>query len=215
MYTYGDSDADVLTRRRDNIEPFHGAFQQRQCNGLKGQQQTAQGNALGSHESSDKRPERAKALNLMPQSLSKIYLHVIFHVKTTSPKIDESHWPRVHEYIGQLINTTGCKSLCVGGVTDHIHALCVLSRQVTVSHLVEEMKRNSSRWMKTLDKRYETFQWQGGYAVFSVGQSLVDKSREYILHQREHHTKMTFREEYVRFLELYHIEYDKVYVLSD
>ena len=151
----------------------------------------------------------------MAQSLRKIYLHIIFHVRTVSPLIDECHWERLHSYIGQLINATGCKTIRVGGVQDHIHVLCILSRNETVSHLVEEIKRNSSRWIKTLDSKYELFQWQGGYAVFSVSQSLVAKTVEYINRQKEHHLKECFHNEYVKFLSLYNIEYNDEYVLSD
>ena len=151
----------------------------------------------------------------MAQSLCKIYLHLVFHIKTTSPKIDEIHWERLHSYIGQLVNTTGCRVIRVGGISDHIHIICLLSRDTTVSHLIEEIKRNSSRWLKSLDERYNSFAWQAGYAAFSVSQSVVDKTIEYVSHQKQHHQKTTFQEEYLNFLKLYQIDYDERYVLSD
>ena len=151
----------------------------------------------------------------MPQSLCKIYLHIIFHVKTTSPSINEEHLERVHSYIGQLINTTGCQTIRVGGVSDHIHAVCRLSQNENVAHLVEEMKRNSSRWIKTLSPQYTEFAWQGGYAAFSVSQSIVDKTVEYVKNQKAHHTKKTFQEEYLQFLKLYNVEFDENYVFAD
>lgn len=107
----------------------------------------------------------------MAQSLCKIYLHIIFHTKTTSPLVKEEHLPRLHQYIGQLVKTTGCYVVCVGGTENHVHALVMLSGTENVAHLVEEMKRNSSRWIKTLSPEYETFAWQGGYAALSVSQS--------------------------------------------
>ena len=151
----------------------------------------------------------------MAQSLSKIYIHVIFHIKTISPCVMESDIPRLHAYIGQLINETGCQSIIVGGINNHVHALCALSRNETVAHLVEEMKRNSSRWIKSLSPRYSQFAWQGGYAVFSVSQSVIDKTIEYIKNQFEHHKKTSFEDEYKRLLELYEIKYDERYVFSD
>ena len=151
----------------------------------------------------------------MAQSHGKIYLHIIFHVKTSSPKIEEQHLERVHSYIGQVINSTGCQVIRVGGVADHVHVLCLLSRNETVSHLIEEMKRNSSRWIKTLSPKYEHFAWQGGYAVFSVSQSIVEKTVDYINHQKNHHQKVAFHDEYVQFLKLYHIDYDEQYLLKD
>ena len=152
---------------------------------------------------------------IMPQSLSKIYLHIVFHIKTTSPQIDEAHLERVHSYIGQLVNSTGCSVIRVGGIGDHVHVLCLLSRNETVSHLVEEIKRNSSRWIKTLGQEYECFAWQGGYAVFSVSESVINKTIEYVINQKEHHKKLSFKEEYIQFLKLYNIDYDERYVFED
>ena len=151
----------------------------------------------------------------MSQSLCKIYLHIVFHIKTTSPIVQSEHIPRLHQYIGKLVNTAGCHVVCVGGTENHIHALVLLTSTVTVSHLVEEMKRNSSRWIKTLTPRYGKFEWQGGYAAFSVSQSMVEKTINYIRHQEEHHKKLSFQDEYLAFLKLYNIDFDERYVLSD
>ncbi len=151
----------------------------------------------------------------MPQSLSKIYLHVIFHIKTTSPLILDEDMERIHSYIGQLINETQCKNIWVGGVGDHIHALCLLGRETSPSYLLEEMKRNSSRWIKSLSPHYKHFAWQGGYAAYSVSQSVVENTLKYIKQQRVHHKKQTFEDEYRQFLKLYDIEYDERYVFRD
>jgi len=151
----------------------------------------------------------------MAQSLCKIYLHIIFHVKNVGPTISNDHLTRLHSYIGQLVNSTGCQVLKVGGVADHVHVLCLLSRDQSVSHLVEEIKRNSSRWLKTLSSRYQEFSWQGGYAAFSVSQSIVEKTMDYIDQQEEHHRKLTFKEEYLQFLKQYNIQYDERYVFQD
>ena len=121
----------------------------------------------------------------------------------------------MHSYIGQLVNTTGCRVIRVGGIGDHVHIVCLLSRSENVAHLVEEVKRNSSRWIKSVSPFYEHFAWQGGYAVYSVSQSVVDKTVEYVGNQREHHKKQNFREEYLAFLELYNVDYDERYVFTD
>ena len=151
----------------------------------------------------------------MSQSLCKIYLHIIFHVKTGSPLIEQEHLDQLHRYIGKLVNITGCQVLRVGGTGNHVHALVMFSKTETVAHVVEEMKRNSSRWIKTLSPGYEKFAWQGGYAAFSVSQSQVDMVIRYINNQAEHHKKQSFKDEYLAFLRLYKIEYDERYVLSD
>ena len=151
----------------------------------------------------------------MAQSLCKIYLHIVFHIKTTSPKIQDEHLPRLYNYIGKLVNTTGCHVVCIGGTENHVHALVLFTSTITVAQLVEQMKRNSSRWIKTLSPRYEKFEWQGGYAAFSVSQSMMEKTVNYIHNQEEHHKKQSFQDEYIAFLKLYGINFDDRYVLSD
>ena len=136
----------------------------------------------------------------MSQSLSKIYIHLIFHIKTTSPHICEDDLVRIHAYIGQLVNTTGCSVIQTGGTGDHVHVLFLLSKNESISHVVEEVKRNSSRWIKSINARYERFEWQGGYGAFSVSQSVVTKTLEYIKNQKTHHEKHSFQDEYIGFL---------------
>lgn len=136
-------------------------------------------------------------------------------MKTSSPTVKEEHLERLHSYIGGLVNSTGCQVLCVGGIGNHVHALVMFSKTETVAHVVEEMKRNSSRWIKGISPEYEKFAWQGGYAAFSVSQSRVDTVVAYIKSQAEHHKRQSFRDEYLEFLRLYKVEYDEKYVLSD
>ena len=104
----------------------------------------------------------------MPQSLSKIYVHLIFHIKTTSPPINDADLDNVHAYIGNLVNATGCTNIWVNGEGDHVHILLVMAKDITISHLVEEIKRNSSRWIKSIAHGYSMFAWQGGYGAFSI-----------------------------------------------
>ena len=151
----------------------------------------------------------------MPQSLSKVYLHIVFHIKTTCPPIRPSDFERVHAYIGQLVNKTGCVNIWVDGVEDHVHVLCLLSREETIAHLVEELKRNSSRWIKTIDDCYKDFAWQGGYGAFSVSQSVVETTLEYIKNQQQHHKKQSFEDEYIGFLKMYNIEYNERFLFCD
>ena len=151
----------------------------------------------------------------MSQLLCKVYIHIIFHIKTVSPSIKEEHLERLHSYLGLLINNTGCQTMLVGGVSDHVHIVCQLSRNETIAHLVEEIKRNSSRWIKTIDNRYKHFAWQGGYAAFSVSESVIPKTLNYVRNQKAHHTKKTFREEYLAFLRLYNVDYDERYAFTD
>ena len=151
----------------------------------------------------------------MAQSLCKIYTHLIFHIKSMSPFLHEEDLPRVHAYMAQIVKTTGCIDIKVGGAKDHVHLLFLLSKDACVSHVAEEVKRNSSRWLKTLGPCYKDFFWQNGYAAFSVSQSVVDRTIEYISNQIEHHKRVSFADEYLNFLKLYNVKFDEKYVLSD
>ena len=151
----------------------------------------------------------------MSQSLCKIYTHIVFHIKSTSSKIRQNDLTQLHSYIGGIINKMGGQSLCVGGVEDHVHVLCTLPKNESPCHLVEEIKKNSSHWIKTLGPYYEKFAWQGGYAIFSVSQSIVDRTTGYIRDQAKHHVRHTFRDEYLALLKIYQISFDEKYVFTD
>jgi hypothetical protein len=90
-----------------------------------------------------------------------------------------------------------------------------MSKNIALAKLVEEIKGNSSRWIKTFNLYYENFAWQGGYGGFSVSPSLHDKTKRYIENQEEHHKKMSFQGEYLMFLKEYEIEYNEQYLWTD
>lgn len=151
----------------------------------------------------------------MSQSLSQIYVHLIFHKKYSSVAILEKDLSKLFAYIDGIIVNNKSLVVKIGGVSDHIHILCTHPRTVTTAKLVEEIKRCSSRWLKTLSPYYIDFAWQGGYAIFSVSASQLDAVERYIMNQQEHHKKKSFEEEYIEFLNAYNIKYDKDYVLKD
>lgn len=151
----------------------------------------------------------------MAQSLSKLYIHVIFHIKSTSVKILNNNRNDLYAYLGSIIKDNECIPVIINGTEDHVHILLVLSKNITLAKLVEEIKRHSSRWIKTKDSYYRTFAWQGGYAGFSVSPSVHDKTKHYILNQEKHHKKMSFNEELIAFLKEYKIEYNNQYLWTD
>lgn len=93
-----------------------------------------------------------------------------------------------------------------------MHILCIMSKNMALANLLEELKRNSSRWIKTKGAAYINFAWQGGYGGFSVSQGKVDVVKRYIENQKEHHKKETFKEEYIRFLKEYDIDFNVDYL---
>ncbi|HKJ41077.1 MAG TPA: transposase [Sunxiuqinia sp.] len=151
----------------------------------------------------------------MSQSLSKLYIHLVFYIKNPRVYIKNVDQSKLFAYIGTIIKDNGSIPVIINGVSDHVHILCVMSKNIALAKLIEEIKRHSNRWIKTQGEFYKQFAWQGGYAAFSVSQSLHDKTKSYIKNQVEHHNKMTFKDELIAFLEEYEIEYDERYLWTD
>ncbi|MDG5816384.1 transposase [Chitinispirillales bacterium ANBcel5] len=146
----------------------------------------------------------------MPQSLSRILLHLVFSTKNRTPLINDDLQPRLYAYITAILSNLKCPSLQTGGAADHVHILCCHSRTVALCDLMEEVKKSTSKWMKNVG--VPIFSWQSGYGAFSIGESQIEKLIRYIQIQKEHHKVVTFQQEYRKFLELYKIEYDEKYV---
>jgi hypothetical protein len=118
-----------------------------------------------------------------------------------------------HAYLSGICKNLESPSLQVGGAIDYIHILCTLSRKYTISDLIRDLKRESSKWIKTKDSLSLTdFSWQAGYGAFSVSPSHLDTLRKYIVNQDTHHMKESFQDEYRRLLRKYNIECDERYV---
>lgn len=149
----------------------------------------------------------------MSQSLSKILLHVVFSTKERRPFLrDREFRDEMHRYIGGILNGLDCPPVVVGGVEDHVHILCILSRTRAPAEMVKEVKRSSSLWSKERSTEYADFAWQNGYGIFSIGYSQIEEVRQYILGQDTHHRKMTFQDEFRRLLQRYDVAYDEAYV---
>jgi len=148
----------------------------------------------------------------MPQSLSKVYVHITFSTKNRQNIIDNEIKNKLFEYLGGICKKLECNPVKVGGYKNHVHILCILSKKVTQIKLLEEVKKSSSKWIKTQSTKYSNFYWQDGYGIFSVNPSEIDVVEKYIENQEEHHKTKTFQDEYRAFLKKYEVEYDERYV---
>jgi len=148
----------------------------------------------------------------MPQSLANILLHLIFSTKNRAPFIHPEIEGELYPYLASICRASGSPSHVIGGTEDHVHIACSLSRTITVSKLLEEIKRSSSKWMKTKGAELASFAWQNGYGAFSIGQSQLAPVRAYIAGQKGHHRVKTFQDEFREFLKRYQIQYDERYV---
>jgi putative transposase len=148
----------------------------------------------------------------MPQSLVKNYVHLIWSTKYREHLIHAPAEEELHAYLGGICKRMECHPIKIGGYTDHVHVLCMLSKKIALMKLLEEVKSHSSKWMKTKGEDLSNFYWQDGYGAFSVNPADIDRVIAYIAYQKEHHSKITFQDEYRAILKRYKVEYDERYV---
>jgi putative transposase len=148
----------------------------------------------------------------MGQSLVKNYVHIVFSTKYRQPLILPPVEAELHSYLGGICNKLECTVVKVGGYTDHVHILCMLSKKIALMKLMEELKGSSSKWIKTKGELYKNFYWQDGYGAFSVGPGRIDQVIAYIANQHQHHSAKTFQDEYRLLLNKHKVTYDERYV---
>jgi len=148
----------------------------------------------------------------MSQSFTNLLYHLIFSTKDRRPVITLEYQPRLYDYIGGILRNTGGISLGIDGVEDHVHVLAKLRPDRALSDVLRDLKANASGWMHDVFPRLADFSWHRGYAAFTVSQSHVEMVQRYLARQKEHHRKVSFRDEFIMFLKANGIEYDERYV---
>ena len=149
----------------------------------------------------------------MPQSLSAVYIHLVFSTKERRPFLRDSDTREaLYAHLGGISKTLDCPPIIVGGMEDHIHLLARFGRTITQAEWVKELKRVSNLWLKEQGRTYADFEWQGGYADFSVSPSNLEMVKSYIADQEEHHRKLNFQDELWALLRKHSVEWDERYV---
>ena len=148
----------------------------------------------------------------MSQSFTNLLYHLIFSTKDRRPLITLDYQPRLYDYIGGIIRNEGGISLGIDGIEDHVHVLAKLRPDKALSDVLRVLKCNASGWMHDVFPRLADFSWQRGYAAFTVSQSNVQDVQRYLARQKEHHAKVSFRDEFIIFLKENGIEYDERFV---
>ena len=152
----------------------------------------------------------------MPQSLSKIYVHLVFSTKGRTETIPKTHLAEVHAYVAEIFNNHGCPAIQVGGTANHIHILFLLGKQANLSEIVRTVKSSTTRWINEKNNNpFHKFFWQEGYGAFTYGKSQISNVIGYIQNQKQHHIGKTMQEEYKEFLSIFGIEFDERYVFSE
>lgn len=148
----------------------------------------------------------------MGQSLSKIYIHLVFGTKNRERLINEEIAPHLHAYMASILIKSDCTALIINSVPDHVHILFRMSKKYALTTVVEQVKKSSSKWMKTQPPVSSQFYWQTGYGAFSVSGSKVDTVSKYIANQKEHHKKLSYKKEIELFMNRYNVgKYDPEY----
>jgi putative transposase len=148
----------------------------------------------------------------MAQTLVNLMAHIVFSTKNRDPLITPEIEPELFAYIGGILKNHESRLLHAGGTVDHVHLLMSQSKNVSLSSLMKDVKKDSSSWIKTKGRGFKNFHWQDGYGGFSVGKSEVPALKQYITTQKAHHRKRTFQEEFLQLLDEYGIDYDERYL---
>jgi REP element-mobilizing transposase RayT len=144
----------------------------------------------------------------MPTTYSNLLFHVVFSVKERVKLLSKDLRERLFPYISGIANKNNFKILISGGVNDHIHILLSLKPDTSVSKAVQLVKGGSSKWMHDNFSDLNIFSWQEGYGAFTVSVSQIDRIKNYIHNQEEHHKKMSFEEEYLELLKRNNIDFN-------
>ena len=144
-----------------------------------------------------------------------LIFHVVFSTKYRKPLIDTKWQDAMYGYIGGIIRQEKGVLLKIGGIADHCHLLAKFSPNLAVSDMLRLIKANSSKWINERSDVHGKFQWQSGYAAFSVSESQSPSVEQYIANQLEHHRTKTFEQEFIEILKRHQIEFDPKYVFED
>jgi REP element-mobilizing transposase RayT len=150
----------------------------------------------------------------MANTYHQVYIQAVFAVKYREAVISKEWKSILMGVIGNLINETGCNTIIINGVEDHVHCFLGLKPVVSISELMKTVKAKSSKYINDHQLTKSRFEWQEGYGVFSYSHSQVDTVYKYIANQEEHHNKQTFKEEYLAFLEKFEVPFDERYIFE-
>ena len=148
----------------------------------------------------------------MPQSLHSNFAHLVFSTKNREATITGDIAAKIYAYLAGIAKDQAATAISINGMPDHVHLLIKSSKTVADAVFMKELKGGSSIWINQQSLIPGRFQWQAGYAWFSVSPKDTDQVKSYIKNQAEHHRTITFEDEYRKFLNSYHIEFDERYV---
>ncbi len=150
----------------------------------------------------------------MAGTFSQIYIQYVFAVKGRENLISDSWGDELYKYIAGIITAKGQKSIIVNGYKDHVHVFVGIKPTMNIPDLIRDIKNNSSKFINNQNWVKGKFSWQNGYGVFSYSHSQIEQVYNYILNQKAHHKKKSFKDEYIDFLKKFEIDFDEKYLFN-
>jgi len=150
----------------------------------------------------------------MPNTYTQIHIQFVFAVKYRQALIHSSWKDRLHQYITGIFQNNQHKMLQINSMPDHIHILIGFRPHQSISSLIQNVKTETSKWIKQ-QQLSSSFAWQEGYGAFSYSKSHIPDVIRYIQHQKEHHRKQSFLEEYKLFLKAFEIDFNEQYIFKE
>ena len=150
----------------------------------------------------------------MANTFSQIYIQIVFAVKHRNAQIDPIWEEQLYKYITGIVQNKEQKMIAINGMPDHIHIFIGMKPTCCLSNLVQEIKKSSNTFIKENDLSSKPFYWQEGFGAFSYSHSQIDSVYKYVMNQKEHHKKQTFKGEYINFLKKFEVEYDDKYLFD-
>lgn len=150
----------------------------------------------------------------MAGTFSQIYIQIVFAVQNRESVIHSSWEEELYKYISGIVRNKEQKMLAINGMPDHIHFFIGMKPSCCLSNLIREVKKSSNDFITEKKFSKYKFNWQEGYGAFSYSHSQIDSVVKYIMNQKEHHRKLTFREEYLDFLKKFEIEFKEDYLFK-
>jgi putative transposase len=145
----------------------------------------------------------------MPSTWTQNFYHAVYSTKDRVELITPDIEPRLYAFVGGILKDLGCVLYEINGMPDHLHALIRYPAALSHSDMLRHMKARSTKWLHESFPHLSEFAWQEGYGGFTVSKSEAPRVGRYIARQKEHHKRMTFKEEFLELLRLHGIEYDE------
>lgn len=150
----------------------------------------------------------------MANTYTQIYIQIVFAVSNRLSLIHSEHKEEIYKYITGIIRNDGHKLIAINGMSDHLHILLGLKPDMALSDLVRDIKTNSSKFINQKRLTSGKFIWQEGYGAFSYGHSQLDIIIRYIQNQEQHHSRKSFKDEYLTLLKKFRVDFESKYVFS-